>query len=47
MICPFTNTHKDDGDLAVLPLSDVSCVLPYGADEKFPQKIKQVGGIAA
>lgn len=36
-----------DGDSKVSPLSDLICVFPYGAEEKFPQKIKQVGGIAA
>lgn len=29
-----------------LPLSDLIWFLPYGAEEKFPQKMKQVGGIA-
>lgn len=30
-----------------LPLSDLICAFPYGADEKLPQKIKQVGGMEA
>lgn len=28
------------------PLSDFIWFLPYGAEEKFPQNIKHVGGIA-
>lgn len=51
----FISTHRDlkkynrlsDKHLKVSPLSDLICVFPYGAEEKFPHKIKQVGGIAA
>lgn len=31
----------------VLPLRDLICPFPYGADEKLPQKMKQVGGMEA
>lgn len=31
----------------IVPLSDLICAFPYGAEEKLPQKMKQVGGMEA
>lgn len=36
-----------DEDPKVSPLSDLICVFPYGAEEKFPHRMKHVGGIEA
>lgn len=41
------STVMMDEDTKISPLSDLICVFPYGAEEKLPHRMKQVGGIEA
>lgn len=45
--CVSYTEHGLEMNVNILPLRDLICPFPYGADEKLPQKMKQVGGMEA
>lgn len=48
IILYFFIKHRDlEVYSKILPFSDLICAFPYGAEEKLPQKMKQVGGMEA
>lgn len=47
LICVSYIQHRFKIGINILPLRDLICAFPYGADEKLPQKMKQVGGMEA
>lgn len=47
MLSMYLQQVLSDCDRKVSPLSALICAFPYGAEEKFPHKMKQVGGMEA